>query len=304
MFYYLEDQIGSSRKMLQEGQTTACYDGDFEPFGGEHTYVNTCPQNYKFTGKERDTESNLDNFGARYYASMTGRFMTPDWDLKPVAVPYAKFGDPQTLNLYSYVENSPLNRIDADGHGDPPPNLTDGGKVDSAQHCAAGGSAGMECNPDPTLNGTTTAHKNTVTVTVDQVKSANPFGHATIKVDGGQKVGLVPNSDKEAAKAVAKEAAGQAAGVPTPTPVPGHVEPLAAGRTIENTATLHVTPDQAKAMQATIDKSVQNLRIYDPGYFNCAGFVELVLRSGGVNAPDDRTPGGLVEDLKQQNPPQ
>jgi hypothetical protein len=82
-------------------------------------------------------------------------------------------------------------------------------------------------------------------VTVDQVKSANPFGHATVKVDGGQKVGLVPNSDKEAAKAVAKEAASAAAGHPTPSPVPGHVEPLAAGRTIEDTATLHVTPAQA-----------------------------------------------------------
>lgn len=70
----------------------------------------------QFTGKERDTESNLDNFGARYYASTMGRFMTPDWALKPASVPYANFGDPQTLNLYTYVQNSPLNRIDADGH--------------------------------------------------------------------------------------------------------------------------------------------------------------------------------------------
>ena len=69
------------------------------------------------------------------------------------------------------------------------------------------------------------------------MKSANPYGHATIKVDGGQKVGLVPNSDKEAAKAVAKEAASAAVhnGAATPSPVPGHVEPLAANRTIENT---------------------------------------------------------------------
>jgi RHS repeat-associated protein len=34
---------------------------------------------YKFTGKERDTETGLDNFGARYYGSNMGRFMTPDW---------------------------------------------------------------------------------------------------------------------------------------------------------------------------------------------------------------------------------
>jgi RHS repeat-associated protein len=60
--------------------------------------------------------SGLDNFGARYYASTTGRFMSPDWALRPTAVPYAKFGDPQTLNLYTYVENSPMDRVDADGH--------------------------------------------------------------------------------------------------------------------------------------------------------------------------------------------
>jgi hypothetical protein len=47
-----------------------------------------------------------------------GRFMTPDWAAKPITVPYAKFGDPQTLNLYTYVENGPLNRIDRDGHYD------------------------------------------------------------------------------------------------------------------------------------------------------------------------------------------
>ena len=41
------------------------------------------------------------------------------WALKPLAVPYANFGGPQTLNLYTYVENSPLNRIDADGHTQP-----------------------------------------------------------------------------------------------------------------------------------------------------------------------------------------
>ena len=68
------------------------------------------------TGKERDGESGLDDFGARYYASSSGRFMTPDWAAKPLTVPYANFGDPQTLNLYSYVENGPLNRIDPNGH--------------------------------------------------------------------------------------------------------------------------------------------------------------------------------------------
>jgi RHS repeat-associated protein len=71
---------------------------------------------YKFTGKERDTESGLDYFGARYYSNALGRFITPDWAAKAAAVPYAEFADPQSLNLYSYVRNDPVARADANGH--------------------------------------------------------------------------------------------------------------------------------------------------------------------------------------------
>jgi RHS repeat-associated protein len=68
------------------------------------------------TGKERDAESGNDYFGARYYASAMGRFLSPDWAAKEEPVPYATFDDPQSLNLYSYVRNNPLGRVDADGH--------------------------------------------------------------------------------------------------------------------------------------------------------------------------------------------
>jgi RHS repeat-associated protein len=71
---------------------------------------------YKFTGKERDAESGLDYFGARYYASSMGRWMSPDWSNTPSSVPYSNVNDPQSLNLYSYVGNNPLSRADADGH--------------------------------------------------------------------------------------------------------------------------------------------------------------------------------------------
>jgi RHS repeat-associated protein len=55
-------------------------------------------------------------FGARYYGSSLGRFMTPDWAAKPIAVPYAHYGNPQSLNLYSYVQNNPTTVGDPDGH--------------------------------------------------------------------------------------------------------------------------------------------------------------------------------------------
>jgi RHS repeat-associated protein len=71
---------------------------------------------YKFTGKERDAETGLDYFGARYYGNTMCRFMTPDWAARPTTVPYANVGNPQTLNLYSYVRNNPTSFYDRDGH--------------------------------------------------------------------------------------------------------------------------------------------------------------------------------------------
>lgn len=80
-----------------------------------------------YIGKERDAESGLDYFGTRYYSSAIGRFLTPDWAAKPTAVPYGDFGDPQSLNLHSYVRNNPLSKTDPDGHCGAPSGLKPGG---------------------------------------------------------------------------------------------------------------------------------------------------------------------------------
>ncbi len=117
IFYSFSDQLDTSRVVVASGQTAPCYDADFYPFGGERAYSGTCGLNYKFTGKERDTESNVDNFGARYDSPALGRFMSVDWSARPADVPYADLDDPQSLNLYTYVRNNPLSRIDDDGHG-------------------------------------------------------------------------------------------------------------------------------------------------------------------------------------------
>jgi RHS repeat-associated protein len=118
VYYYFADHLGTSREIVQSGSTTPCYDADFTPYGVEMPNTNTCAQNYKFTGKERDTESGLDNFGARYDSSSLGRFMSPDWSVKVTPVPYAKLSNPQSLNLYAYVGNNPMTRFDPDGHFD------------------------------------------------------------------------------------------------------------------------------------------------------------------------------------------
>jgi RHS repeat-associated protein len=72
--------------------------------------------NYPFlTQKERDNETGLDYFGARYYSPTQGRFTSVDPEN------YQAMGDlsaPQSWNAYTYVNNNPLVRVDPDGRGD------------------------------------------------------------------------------------------------------------------------------------------------------------------------------------------
>jgi len=63
------------------------------------------------TGKERDSESGNDYFGARYYASTMGRFISPD----PSGLYFADPTNPQSFNLYSYALNNPLMNTDPSG---------------------------------------------------------------------------------------------------------------------------------------------------------------------------------------------
>jgi RHS repeat-associated protein len=65
----------------------------------------------RHTGKERDSESGLDYFGARHYSSSMGRFSSPD----PSGLYYADLANPQSFNLYSYAQNNPLKNIDPTG---------------------------------------------------------------------------------------------------------------------------------------------------------------------------------------------
>jgi len=64
----------------------------------------------QFTSKERDTETGLDYFGARYFASAHGRFTSPDPLLES-----GRPARPQSWNRYSYVLNNPLRLIDPNG---------------------------------------------------------------------------------------------------------------------------------------------------------------------------------------------
>ena len=75
---------------------------------------------YKFTGKERDAESGLDNFPKRYLTSSMGRWMSPDplpwldWQHgnREEREHFADFiSNPQNFNMYAYVDNNPVRRV-------------------------------------------------------------------------------------------------------------------------------------------------------------------------------------------------
>lgn len=107
VYYYYADQVGTTRT-ITTSSGTLCYDAEFTPYGQEMTHTNTCPQNYKFTGYERDAETGLDYAFARYYNPLLDRFMSAD----PLI---GNLSDPQSLNRYAYVENNPQNYFDPSG---------------------------------------------------------------------------------------------------------------------------------------------------------------------------------------------
>jgi len=107
--YYHTDAVGSVRAVTDAtGHVVA--EHDYLPFGAEPAGASD-PAPQRFAGKERDGETGMSYFGARYYASQTGRFTTTDPMLdQPKAVL-----DPQRWNRYAYALNNPIAVVDRDG---------------------------------------------------------------------------------------------------------------------------------------------------------------------------------------------
>ena len=115
--YYTTDGVGNVRVVTDESGAVI-ERHDYLPFGEECT-TGACASNpgvgagqpRKFTGKERDTETGLDYFGARYYGSRTARFTAVDPKINVTAA----LVDPQRWNRYAYARNNPLALIDPNG---------------------------------------------------------------------------------------------------------------------------------------------------------------------------------------------
>jgi len=106
--YIHQDHLASTTCITDaEGKVIARQ--GYEPYGGEdYSLVNSgVTVQYRFSGKEQDL-SGLYYFGARYYNTELGRFITPDNGVPSTF-------DPQTLNRYSFARNNPVVYIDQNG---------------------------------------------------------------------------------------------------------------------------------------------------------------------------------------------
>jgi RHS repeat-associated protein len=118
--YTTTDHLGSPRVVTNSSGAVVSRH-DYMPFGveiGSTTSGRTTTIGYgatdgvrdQFTGQQRDTETGLDYFNARYYSSSQARFTSCD--------PLLASGDPrrpQTWNRYAYVLNNPLKLVDPTG---------------------------------------------------------------------------------------------------------------------------------------------------------------------------------------------
>jgi RHS repeat-associated protein len=119
--YLTADHLGSTR-LITTAAGGVKYRYDYLPYGegldGAHngrsgkysigaTLASADGETLKFTSKERDAETGLDYFGARYMSSAQGRFTSPD-PLLNSGRPW----EPQSWNRYAYVLNNPLRYID------------------------------------------------------------------------------------------------------------------------------------------------------------------------------------------------
>ena len=115
LHYHLTDHLGTARLQYSSDNSTVELQCRNLPFGDTAQGAPPCTgphatENF-FTGKERDTESGLDYFGARYYQPLKGLWASPDpgWFIS------ADLANPQSLNQYVYALSNPVNATDPTG---------------------------------------------------------------------------------------------------------------------------------------------------------------------------------------------
>jgi RHS repeat-associated protein len=117
-FFYHTDPAGTPLAMTGSSGTVV-WRADYKPFGEEQS-VTQSPENVmKFVGKEKDKETGLHYFGARYMKDEIGRFITTDpvgpVDPRTSKTNYSLLTNLQKLNRYAYSLNNPYKYLDING---------------------------------------------------------------------------------------------------------------------------------------------------------------------------------------------
>jgi RHS repeat-associated protein len=106
VFHHSDHLSGASVDTDESGSVVAL--NDYYPFGDTRIESGEYENDYTYTGKERDEDTELLYYEARYYNSNIGRFISIDpWS--------GDITDPQSLNKYAYVRNNPLKYVDPEG---------------------------------------------------------------------------------------------------------------------------------------------------------------------------------------------
>lgn len=77
----------------------------YDPFGNIQSSSLSHPNMLQYTGRERDADTGLYYYRARYYDAVVGRFLSED-----------PLGFQAGINFYAYVDNNPMNASDPTGH--------------------------------------------------------------------------------------------------------------------------------------------------------------------------------------------
>jgi len=116
--FYTTDPAGTPLVMT-EVTGSVVWRADYLPFGEENIGQSTVQNNKMFVGKEKDSESGLYYFGARYMDAGAGRFSSSDpvgaVDPETGRINEKRLHEPQRLNLYAYGLNNPYRFVDPDG---------------------------------------------------------------------------------------------------------------------------------------------------------------------------------------------
>jgi RHS repeat-associated protein len=122
--YFLHhDHLGSARLLTGYPSPSIVECDDYYPYGEANVNVGSCltasNTAYKFTGDERDSETNLDHTWFRQNSSSLGRWMTPD----PAGLTAVDPTNPQSWNRYAYVMNNPVLYVDPSARGPALPSM-------------------------------------------------------------------------------------------------------------------------------------------------------------------------------------